>query len=76
MLSWALTIKLESRLQTSEMRYLRSVAGKTRRDRMRNSTIGIVLIIEPLVARIKCFQLRWSHSKDAGREIPKTGTRT
>jgi hypothetical protein len=31
--SWALTTKLESRLQTNEMCYPRSVFGKTRRDR-------------------------------------------
>jgi hypothetical protein len=57
--SWALTTKLESRLQTSEMCYLRSVVRKTHRDRMRNNTTRISLNIEPLVARIKYFQLRW-----------------
>jgi hypothetical protein len=41
------------------MRYLRSVVGKTRRDRVRNSIIRIGLNIEPLMARIKYFQLRW-----------------
>jgi hypothetical protein len=57
--SWALTIKLEIRLQSNDMRYPRSVAGKTRRDRMRNSTRRMGLNIEPLVARIKYVQLRW-----------------
>jgi hypothetical protein len=57
--SRALTTELERRLQSNEMWYLRSVVGKTRRDRMRNTTIRIGLNVEPLVARIKHFQLRW-----------------
>jgi hypothetical protein len=76
--SWARTKSLESRLQSNEMRYLRSVVGDTRRDRMRNSTIRIGLNVEPLVARIKCFQLRWfGHVRriQKGR-YPKTGTRS
>jgi hypothetical protein len=56
--SRALTTKLDSRLQSNEMRYLRSVAGKTRRDRMRNSTVRVGLNTEPVVARVRYFQLR------------------
>ncbi|KAF6213851.1 hypothetical protein GE061_011575 [Apolygus lucorum] len=37
--SWALSSKHRSRLQAVEMRYLRRVEGKTRRDRVRNQTI-------------------------------------
>jgi hypothetical protein len=57
--SWALTTKLESRLQANDMCYLRSVVGKNEMNRMRNNTTRNALNIEPIVARIKYFQLRW-----------------
>jgi hypothetical protein len=51
--SWALTTKIESILQSKEMRHLRNVVGKTRRGKIRNRTIRMGLNTEPLVARIK-----------------------
>jgi hypothetical protein len=57
--SSVLTTKLESRLQINEMRYLRSVVRKTRRNRMKNNAIRIGMNTQPLLARIKYFQLRW-----------------
>lgn len=57
--SWALTTKHESRLQAQEMRYLRRVVGKTRRDRVRNQTIRESLNVEPLLDWVQRAQLKW-----------------
>ncbi|KAF6215611.1 hypothetical protein GE061_010367 [Apolygus lucorum] len=57
--SWALSSKHRSRLQAVEMRYLRKVEGKTRRDRVRNQTIRSSLDVQPLQTKIEEAQLRW-----------------
>ncbi|KAF2898677.1 hypothetical protein ILUMI_07498 [Ignelater luminosus] len=41
------------------MKYLRKVASKTRRDRVRNTTIRMRLGVRPLEEMIKDNQLRW-----------------
>uniref|UniRef100_A0A8D8VZC5 Uncharacterized protein n=1 Tax=Cacopsylla melanoneura TaxID=428564 RepID=A0A8D8VZC5_9HEMI len=57
--SWTLTSKHKSRLQAAEMRYLRRVEGKTRRDKIRNTIIRSSLNIEPMQTFIQEAQLRW-----------------
>jgi hypothetical protein len=46
--SWTLEAKQHSRLQAAEMRYLRRVEQKTRRDKVRNQTIRMALNVKPL----------------------------
>lgn len=48
-----------SRMTAIEMKYLRRVAGKTRRDRIRNDTIREQLAIPPLKATFHKRQLKW-----------------
>ena len=50
--------KHKSRLTASEMKYLRKVSGKTRRDRVRNVTIRNELEL-PVVEQIERKQLKW-----------------
>ncbi|XP_014274388.1 uncharacterized protein [Halyomorpha halys] len=45
--SWTLTEKHQSRIQASEMRLLLKIEGKTKRDRVRNTTIRSNLNIKP-----------------------------
>jgi len=49
--SWTMLTKHESRITGTEMRHLRKYMGKTRRDRIRNSQIGEILI-QDLVTRM------------------------
>ena len=57
--SWVMTERTRSRIQAAEMRFLRGVAGITRLDRVRNSSIRNSLGIEPLLLQIERSQLRW-----------------
>ncbi|KAF6212004.1 hypothetical protein GE061_012522 [Apolygus lucorum] len=57
--SWTTTSRHTSRIQASEMRYLRRVEGKSRRDRVRNQTIRSNLHVDPLNRRVEEAQLRW-----------------
>ncbi|KAI5754287.1 hypothetical protein M8J77_007444 [Diaphorina citri] len=57
--SWTLTSKHKSRLQATEMKYLRRVEGKTRKDRIRNTSIRSSLNIDPMQTFIQEAQLRW-----------------
>ena len=57
--SYALTSHLHSRLQASEMKYLRWTVNKTRKDRMRNQTIRSTLQLEPLSSYTEWNQLQW-----------------
>ncbi|XP_068082743.1 LINE-1 retrotransposable element ORF2 protein [Anabrus simplex] len=57
--SWVLTERTKSRIQATEMRYLRKVEDKTRRDRIRNTAIRKVLNMKPLEKTIQEYQLRW-----------------
>lgn len=57
--SWTLSKKLESKIQAMEMRYLRKILGKTRRDRIRNITVRKDIGVEPSIDIIKRNQLRW-----------------
>ena len=56
---WSLTTKTESRLQSAEMRALRTIKGVTRRDRIKNNTIRSGLKVTPLLEEIERNRLRW-----------------
>lgn len=57
--SWVLNKKLESRIQSMEMKYLRGVMGVTRIDRVRNSDIREELKIPAITEFIEERQLSW-----------------
>lgn len=57
--SWALTRSRNNRLQAMEMRYFRRVAGKTRRDRVRNQTLRTNLQVQPLTEVVDRNKMRW-----------------
>ncbi|KAI5747504.1 hypothetical protein M8J77_015356 [Diaphorina citri] len=72
--TWTLITKHKSRLQAAEMKYLRRVEDKTRRDRIRNQTIRDSLNVEPLLffhTRITTPMV-WPHDENARPKIPKT----
>ena len=56
---WVMTERMRSRVQASEMRFLRRVAGVKRIDRIRNSVIRESLNVESLLLKIERSQLRW-----------------
>ncbi|KAL1457176.1 hypothetical protein WDU94_001836 [Cyamophila willieti] len=49
----------ESRVQAAEMRFLRSMIGKTRRDRIRNEIIRSRIGVDRLQDRIETSRLKW-----------------
>ena len=57
--SWTLTSRDKSRVQASEMTTLRTIARKTRRDKIRNTTIRNQLGVAPVMNKIEKGQLRW-----------------
>ena len=57
--SWTVLSKHESRITSTEMKYLRKCIGKTRRDRIRNCQIRNTLNQEPAIKRIETNVLRW-----------------
>uniref|UniRef100_A0A3B3CJV2 Reverse transcriptase domain-containing protein n=1 Tax=Oryzias melastigma TaxID=30732 RepID=A0A3B3CJV2_ORYME len=56
---WVVTERTRSRLQAAEMSFLRRVAGRSLRDRVRSSVTRRELGVEPLLLRIERSQLRW-----------------
>uniref|UniRef100_A0A8C9VLN8 Reverse transcriptase domain-containing protein n=1 Tax=Scleropages formosus TaxID=113540 RepID=A0A8C9VLN8_SCLFO len=56
---WIMTERMRSRIQAAEMSFLRRVAGRTLRDRVRSSVTREELGVEPLLLRIERSQLRW-----------------
>lgn len=57
--SWTLTKQQESKIQASEMKYLRGIMGITKRDRIRNEEIRKELEVDPVKKTIERQQLRW-----------------
>ena len=57
--SWTLTKNQEEKLNMPEMKYLRRVAGKTRRDRVRNNIIREEVGQTAIQEHIKKKELRW-----------------
>ncbi|KAK3556338.1 hypothetical protein QTP70_007102 [Hemibagrus guttatus] len=56
---WVMTKRVRSRIQVAEMSFLRRVAGRSLRDRVRSSVTREGLGVEPLLLHIKRGQLRW-----------------
>ncbi len=57
--SWVLTTADRSRIQAAEMRPLRTMVGKTRRDRVRNIEVREEVGVCPILNRIDAAHLRW-----------------
>ena len=51
--------KHRSRMTSSEMKYLRKIKGKTRRDRVRNISIRESLNMETVVEMVERRNLKW-----------------
>jgi hypothetical protein len=68
--------KHKNRMQASEMKYLRKVTGKTRRDQIRNTTIRNQLKQESVEVLMEKRTLRWcGHAVRMDLERrPKSGT--
>ncbi|KAK3565094.1 hypothetical protein QTP86_033147, partial [Hemibagrus guttatus] len=56
---WVMTERVRSRIQAAEMSFLRRVAGRSLRDRVRSSVTWEELGVEPLLLCIERGQLRW-----------------
>ncbi|KAK3541007.1 hypothetical protein QTP86_010128 [Hemibagrus guttatus] len=56
---WVMTERVRSRIQAAEMSFLRRVAGRSLRDRVRSSVTWEELGVEPLLLQIERGQLRW-----------------
>ncbi|KAK3528421.1 hypothetical protein QTP86_034238 [Hemibagrus guttatus] len=56
---WVMTERVRSRIQAAEMSFLRRVAGRSLRDRVRSSVTREELGVEPLLFHIERGQLRW-----------------
>jgi hypothetical protein len=49
----------QSAIQACEMRFLRKIEGKTRRDRIRNEIIGETVGVQPIQEYVERSQFRW-----------------
>ncbi|XP_055016887.1 AP-5 complex subunit sigma-1 isoform X2 [Boleophthalmus pectinirostris] len=56
---WVETERTRSRIQAAEMSFLRRVAGRSLRDRVRSSVTREELGVEPLLLHVERSQLRW-----------------
>ncbi|KAK3533908.1 hypothetical protein QTP70_034895, partial [Hemibagrus guttatus] len=56
---WVMTERVRSRIQAAKMSFLRRVAGRSLRDRVRSSVTREELRVEPLLLHIERGQLRW-----------------
>ncbi len=56
---WVMTKRTRSQIQAAEMSFLRKVAGRTLRDRVRSSVTREELGVEPLLLHIERNQSRW-----------------
>ncbi len=56
---WVMTERTRSRIKAAEMSFLRRVAGRSLRDRVRSSVTREELRVEPLLLHIERGQLRW-----------------
>ena len=52
-------MKQENRIQTAEMRILRAIIGKTRRDRIRNEIVREEVGIKSILDKMDAARLRW-----------------
>ncbi|KAK3542027.1 hypothetical protein QTP86_010850 [Hemibagrus guttatus] len=56
---WVMTERVRPRIQAAEMSFLRRVAGRSLKDRVRSSVTREELGVEPLLLHIERGQLRW-----------------
>ncbi len=56
---WVMTERTRSRIQVAEMSFLRRVAGRSLRDKVRSSATREELRVEPLLLDIERSQVRW-----------------
>src|SRR5215469_8943931 len=56
---WTTTTASRSRIQAAEMRPLRAMIGKSRRDRVRNEYVRNRIGVSPMIKIIERSQLRW-----------------
>ncbi|KAK7881170.1 hypothetical protein WMY93_029579 [Mugilogobius chulae] len=56
---WVMTERTRSRIQAVEMSFLRRVAGRSLRDKVRSSVTREELGVEPLLLHVERGQLRW-----------------
>lgn len=56
---WATTTKTRSRIQAAEMKPLRTMIGKTRRDKIRNERVRAEVGVCKIINKIEAGQLRW-----------------
>src|SRR5215469_16885856 len=56
---WTTTVKTRSTVQAAEMRPMRAMLGKIRRDRMRNEHVRGRVGVTPLCSKIAKLQLCW-----------------
>ncbi|KAK3527697.1 hypothetical protein QTP86_034170 [Hemibagrus guttatus] len=56
---WVMTERIRSQIQAAEMSFLRRVAGRYLRDRVRSSVTREEFGVEPLLLHIERVQLRW-----------------
>jgi hypothetical protein len=57
--SWPLTTKHESRINATDMKILRRIVGKTRRDRWRNNRIRETFDQKPILNYIERRSTQW-----------------
>ncbi|KAI5715485.1 hypothetical protein M8J77_016861 [Diaphorina citri] len=57
--TWTIRKKDNTRMQAAEMKFLRSMVGKTRRDRIRNIDIRKMVDIESLEEKMRERRLKW-----------------
>jgi hypothetical protein len=57
--SWPLTIKHENRIIATQIKFLRRIVGKTRRDKWSNNRIREVLNQEPILNHIERRSIQW-----------------
>ena len=67
--TWDRTTKTDSQVTAAEMKYLRPVLNKTRKDRERNVKIRETLKVRPVTQLIEEKQLKWfGHVKRMGKD--------
>lgn len=57
--TWSITTREEKRIEAAEMRVLRMIVGKTRRDRVRNEWVRERIGVVPVINRMDSARLRW-----------------
>src|ERR1700755_3491542 len=57
--TWSMTGREESRIQSAEMYVLRTIIGRTRRDRLRNERIREEVSVKAMLNKMDAARLRW-----------------